>query len=151
MLNQEYENLLNENKMEALSKYLARLARTDVEVTWIGQLPFASSWETTLNRLLVWLICKKLSHVTYRPQLSLLRVDPVPIGGAGPWLGYTAYLQPRKLVDGGYENDDVPSEEKPYDEVIVRYGGIRPLLSEFKEWGRELHERREKFPGGERP
>jgi hypothetical protein len=90
IFNRKYEKLLeaDPSPLEALSEYLKRLARTDVEVTWIGRLPFASSLESyTLNRLLVWLVCKLLPHVKYVPQRSLRRVEPVPISRAGAWLG----------------------------------------------------------------
>jgi hypothetical protein len=75
---EEYEKLYNTNPnpLEALSEYLQSLARTDVQVTWIGRLPFPSALESyTLNRLLVWLVCKVLRpHVNYVPQRSLRRV-----------------------------------------------------------------------------
>jgi len=45
LLNQEYEKLFEQStkSLGALRKHLKRLERKDVKITWIGQLPFASS------------------------------------------------------------------------------------------------------------
>ena len=145
VFDKKYRELLDDQgptSLKELQKYLKPLARSDVEVTWIGQLPSPASWETyTLNRLLVWLVCK-LRLVEYRPHRSLRRVDPKLISLAGAWRGCWAHIQPVKLVDGHYENDvSLPPEEIEFDEVVVRYGGIRPLQSEFKQWGKDLYKR----------
>jgi hypothetical protein len=87
-----------------------------------------------------------LPHVKYLPQRSLRGVAPVPIGAAGAWLGYSVYLNNCELADGRYQ-DEYRGENGIWDEVIVRYGGIRPLESEFGAWGRELHKRWEGSAG----
>jgi hypothetical protein len=142
VLDEEYRKLLGQGikSLEALQKYLKPLARSDVEVTWIGQLPSPASLETyTLNRLLVWLVCE-LQLVKYRPHRSLRRVDPKDISPAGAWLGCSAHIQQIELVDGRYKDANL-KEEIEFDEVIVCYGGIRPLLSEFGPWGADLYKR----------
>jgi hypothetical protein len=63
--------------------------------------------------------------------------EPDPIGSRGAWLGYKTYLAPCKLVDGVYRDQDPEKGDDIWDEVIVRYGGIRPLQTEFG----ELHKR----------
>jgi len=78
----------------------------------------------TLNRLLVWLACE-LGFVTYKPGLSLKRVEPVPLGTSGAWCGYVAHLRHCKLTGRAYQDED-RWESDVFDEVIVRYGAIRP-------------------------
>jgi hypothetical protein len=85
--------------------------------------------ERTLNRVRGW-----LDRGFQRLKGLLKTVHPAPLqrvpmfNGTRPWRGYHVSIQPEPEAD----------KDRVWDEVIVRYGAIRPLQSEFGAWGRAV-------------
>jgi hypothetical protein len=119
--------------VDKLSQYLERELREDVSVSWLGKLTHVTSPEShPLNRVLGWLVERVGGF--QRRKGSLKTVHPAPLqrvpmfNGTGPWRGYRVSIQPELEAD----------KDRVWDEVIVRYGAIRPLENEFGAWGRAV-------------
>jgi hypothetical protein len=138
-LNYEYNKLIGTDLYERLRKYIKTQLREDVDVTWLRQLEHVTSPESyALNRVLVWLLCTLPERVKHL-QGSLHSVHPLPLNDARSWRGYRACIWRAVAAgDRGTQREDMDIWGI-WDEVIVRYGGIRPLENDFGNWGKAVN------------
>jgi hypothetical protein len=140
-VNRGRENWTGPLFVNTLTRYLEGQLRHDVDVTYLGRVQHATSPESyTLNRVLGWLVERMPGRGFTWRQGSLRSVEPVLLdpkfNGVGPWPGYKVKVLPIKKLQA---NKDVGWSARIWQEVIVRYGAIRPLSSEFGKWGTVVH------------
>jgi hypothetical protein len=126
--------------VDRLSRYLNKQLRDEVDVTYLGELEHTTSPESyTLNRVLGWLVERMPGRGFTWRQGSLRCVRPVQLERTpGLWRGYSATVRP---IKGFEENwDENFWKNAVWNDVVLRYGAIRPLENEFGAWGKIVYE-----------